>query len=139
MKLTSASLFLALSLMAGTAYARPLEGTTWRTQSGAGTVRIEACGQRTCGRILTGTPRPGQTEFDARNPNPALRTRTLIGLTILTGFIRQADFSYKGGTIYDPESGRTYRSEFRLKPDGRLEVKGCIGPICQTQIWTATR
>lgn len=139
MKLTSASLILALTLIAGSATARPLEGTTWRTQSGAGTVRIEACGQRTCGRILTGTPRAGQSELDARNPNPALRSRPLLGLTILTGFTRQADDSYKGGTIYDPESGRTYRSELKIKPDGRLEVKGCFGPICQTQIWTAVR
>ncbi|NJR20288.1 MAG: DUF2147 domain-containing protein [Hyphomonadaceae bacterium] len=79
------------------------------------------------------------SELDTNNPNPALRTRPLIGLNILSGFTRQADNSYKGGTIYNPEDGRTYRSEFRLKPDGRLEVKGCVGPICRAQIWTAVR
>jgi uncharacterized protein (DUF2147 family) len=139
MKLTTPALFLAMILSASAAQARPLEGTTWRTQSGAGTIRIEACGQRTCGRILPATPRPGQSEFDVRNPNVALRTRPLIGLNILSGFTRQPDDSYKGGTIYNPEDGRTYRSEFRLKPDGRLEVKGCVGPFCQSQIWTAVR
>jgi uncharacterized protein (DUF2147 family) len=130
---------LGLALIASAAFARPLESTTWRTQSGAGTVRIEACGTKTCGRILTGTPKAGDTGLDFRNPNLALRTRTLIGTNILTNFVRQPDDSYKGGTIYNPEDGKTYRSEFKLKADGRLEVKGCVGPFCQTQIWTPVR
>jgi uncharacterized protein (DUF2147 family) len=139
MKLPSIAITLLLTFAATSASARPLEGTTWRTQSGNGTIRIETCGQRTCGRILTGVPSQRQSEFDTRNPNPAMRTRPLIGLNILSGFTRQADNSYKGGTIYNPEDGRTYRSEFRQKPDGRLEVKGCVGPFCQTQIWTPIR
>lgn len=135
----AAAFTLSLTLIATAAYARPLEGTTWRTQSGAGTVRIEACGTKTCGRILTGTPKAGETGFDFRNPNPALRTRALVGANILSGFTRQADDSYKQGTIYNPEDGKTYRSEFKLKADGRLEVKGCVGPFCQTQVWTPVR
>ncbi len=133
------SLALAITALTSTAQARPLEGTNWRTQSGAGTVRIEACGARTCGRILTGTPKAGETGLDFRNPNSTLRTRTLIGANILSNFTRQPDDSYKGGTIYNPEDGKTYRSEFKLKTDGRLEVKGCVGPFCQTQIWTPVR
>jgi uncharacterized protein (DUF2147 family) len=133
------TLALLTVLAASNAVARPLENTTWRTQSGSGTIRIEACGARTCGRILPATPRPGQSEFDVRNPNPTLRTRPLVGLNILSNFVRQADDSYKAGTIYNPEDGKTYRSEFRLKPDGKLEVKGCVGPFCQAQTWTPVR
>lgn len=138
MKLLSA-LILGSALVATSALARPLEGTNWRTQSGAGTVRIEACGNKTCGRILTGTPKAGETGLDFRNPNPALRTRALIGANILSNFTRQSDGTYKGGTIYNPEDGKTYRSEFKMKSDGRLEVKGCVGPFCQTQVWTPVR
>jgi uncharacterized protein (DUF2147 family) len=127
------------ALLATPALARPLEGTIWRTQSGAGTIRIEACGQRTCGRILTGTPKAGETGLDFRNPTPALRTRPLIGTNILSNFVRQPDDSYKQGTIYNPEDGKTYRSEFKLRADGRLDVKGCVGPFCQTQVWTPVR
>ena len=132
-------LLSALILIASPAVSAPLEGTTWRTVGGRGTIRIEACGARTCGRILPATPRPGQSEFDVKNPNPALRTRPLVGLSILSGFTRQADDSYKGGTIYNPEDGKSYRSEFKLKRDGNLEVKGCVGPFCQTQVWTPVR
>jgi uncharacterized protein (DUF2147 family) len=133
------ALAIAFGLIATAAYARPLEGTTWRTASGSGTIRIEACGTKTCGRILTGTPKAGDTGLDFRNPNPAMRTRALIGTSILSGFTRQGDDSYKGGTIYNPEDGKTYRSEFKQKTDGRLEVKGCVGPFCETQVWTPVR
>jgi uncharacterized protein (DUF2147 family) len=132
-------LTVVLTLTATVASAQALEGTTWRTQGGNGTIRIEACGNKTCGRILPAQPRPGQSTVDDKNPNPALRTRPLVGLNILTGFTRHADNSYKGGTIYNPEDGKTYRSEFKLKRDGNLEVKGCVGPFCQAQTWTPVR
>jgi uncharacterized protein (DUF2147 family) len=123
------------SLVGSGAFAAPLEGTSWHTSSGDTTIRIEACGQRTCGRILSSVAPPGQSMLDTQNPNPALRTRSIIGLNILSGFNRQPDDSYKAGTIYNPEDGKTYRSEFRQKRNGTLEVKGCVGPFCQSQIW----
>ena len=39
------------------------------------------------------------------------------------------------GRIYDPKNGKSYRSIIRRKGPGVLEVKGCIGPFCQTQVW----
>ena len=39
------------------------------------------------------------------------------------------------GTIYDPKAGKSYRSVLRRLDANRLEVKGCIGPFCQTQVW----
>jgi uncharacterized protein (DUF2147 family) len=127
---------LALCLPPSFAFARSLEGTVWRTASGSGVIRIVPCGTKVCGNIVNGTPRPGETGLDSKNPNPALRKRPLMGLPILTGFTARPDGKHVGGQIYNPEDGRTYRSEFRLKPDGKLEVKGCVGPICQAQIWT---
>ena len=35
----------------------------------------------------------------------------------------------------DPEIDKSYASRLKRRDDGRLEVKGCIGPICQTQLW----
>jgi uncharacterized protein (DUF2147 family) len=97
------------------------------------------CGKKTCGRILTDNPGPGQSALDVNNPDPAMRTRRVVGINVLIGFTRKNDEVYKGGTIYDPNNGKTYRSEFKLKRDGNLEVKGCVGPFCQTEIWTPVR
>jgi len=35
--------------------------------------------------------------------------------------------------------GRSYRSVIRRKGRDRLEVKGCIAFLCQTQVWTRAR
>ena len=40
-----------------------------------------------------------------------------------------------GGSIYDPQSGKTYDSKLSLNPDGTLKVEGCISIICQAQTW----
>lgn len=53
---------------------------------------------------------------------------------MLEGFKQKAK-GWTGGTIYNPKEGKTYGSKIKLLADGVLEVKGCIGPICQTQHW----
>jgi uncharacterized protein (DUF2147 family) len=126
--------------LAALAHGASLEGTQWRTASGSGIVRFERCdGARLCGsivRVLT----PGQAgATDANNPDPALRSRPVQGLRILSGFNETSHGVWTGGRIYNPEDGRSYRSELRIGRDGRLQVKGCVGPICQTQHWTAAR
>ena len=61
-------------------------------------------------------------------------SRKLMGLPVLTDLRQDGDLWR--GDIYDPEGGKTYRSVIRRKSANRLEVKGCVGPFCQTQIWT---
>ena len=56
------------------------------------------------------------------------------GLTMLQGFENKSK-GWAGGTIYDPKKGKTYASRLKRLDDGVLEVKGCIGPLCQTQQW----
>jgi len=114
--------------------AEPIDGL-WTTAEKTGQVRIAACGATRCGRLakfLVPPPR-GIDQRDTNNPDKALRARKLLGLTILTGF--KADGAVWRGTIYDPKSGKSYRSVLRRIDAGRLEVKGCIGPFCQTQVW----
>jgi len=130
---------LALTLLVpGAAMAAPAPVTgRWLTVDGKALVEIGACGPALCGRIARVLkPRPGGPAVDANNPDKALRTRPIQGLTILSGFVGDGD-KWKG-RIYDPESGRTYRSELR-REGSTLKVKGCIGPFCRTQDWTAVR
>lgn len=106
----------------------------WLTEGGKALVEIAPCGTRICGRIVKILkPLPGRPETDFNNPDDKLKTRPLQGISILTGFT--ADSDRWRGRIYDPESGKTYRSE--LSRDGAgLKVKGCISFFCKTQAWT---
>ena len=67
---------------------------------------------------------PGAPRRDDYNPDPALRSRLLVGLELLE------DYRWTGrrweGKIYDPASGNTYSS--RMERDGeRLKMRGYIG------------
>ena len=42
---------------------------------------------------------------------------------------------FKGGKIYDPRSGNTYKSNLYLNEDGTLKVEGCLAFICDGEVW----
>ena len=58
----------------------------------------------------------------------------VLGLLILKGFEKKKN-DWRGGTIYDPENDKTYDARIKRLEDGDLELKGCVGPFCQTQVW----
>lgn len=117
--------------------AAPIAGR-WLTEEGNAIVTIGACGAVTCGRItrLIKGP-PSGPPVDRNNPDEKLRGRPLEGLTILTGFA-DAGKDWRG-RIYDPKSGKTYKSIVTREADGGLKVQGCIAFICRTQRWTPAR
>ena len=137
------ALILAAMAIGGAAHADPLDVYgMWATQAGSAHVSIEDCGDGTpCGTVVWMDPasmREGLTPeaaTDENNPDPALRDQPVLGLTMLSSFERKKR-DWRGGTIYDPESGKSYGSRSKRLESGELQVKGCVGPICQTQVWS---
>ena len=127
-------LLLPLSAQA----ASPITGR-WVTQSKDGVVEVYPCGESICGKLskFLVSPPAGPGAKDINNPDKALRNRTILGMNVLTGFKAAGD-EWKG-QIYDPKSGKTYRSIVYKGKSGNLVVKGCIGPFCQAQTWTPAR
>jgi uncharacterized protein (DUF2147 family) len=130
----AALLMLPLSAQA----AAPITGR-WITQSKDGVVEVYSCGENLCGKLtkFLVTPPAGPGAKDMNNPDKSLRSRTILGMNVLTGF-KAAGNEWKG-QIYDPKSGKTYRSIVYKGKSGNLVVKGCIGPFCQAQTWTPAR
>ncbi|HAQ21309.1 MAG TPA: DUF2147 domain-containing protein [Prolixibacteraceae bacterium] len=51
----------------------------------------------------------GEPEKDFNNPDPKLKTRSRLGLQILSGLkFHVSDNEWQGGRIYDPDNGKTY-------------------------------
>ena len=111
----------------------------WITEDRDAVIEIKQCGATTSGRIarFLVTPPDGLDQRDINNPNTRLRQRKLLGLPILTQF-KEEETLWRG-QIYDPNTGKSYRSVIRRKGPNVLEVKGCIGPFCQTQVWRKAR
>ncbi|WP_066526594.1 DUF2147 domain-containing protein [Erythrobacter sp. CCH5-A1] len=124
---------LAVMVPAGFA-AEPITGR-WVTAEKDAVVAIAPCGKALCGRIekFLVPPPQGNDQRDVNNPDAAKRSRKLLGISILTGLV--ADGDVWSGKVYDPKKGKTYTAYVRRKPDGTLEMKGCVGPFCQSQVW----
>lgn len=117
--------------------AQPITGR-WATVDGKAIVQIAPCGREMCGKIeKIVKPTPGRPQTDIKNPDAALRSKPLTGLALLSGFREDGDL-WKG-TIYDPESGKSYSSKVSRNANGTLKVQGCVAFFCKTQTWTPVR
>lgn len=116
----------------------------WLTSNGSAKVRVGPCAgdpARACGTIVwmkAPNASDGQPARDTKNPNPALRSRTLVGLPFIADFRREATGRWADGRIYDPDSGKTYRSTMAIGAGDALKVAGCVLVFCQAQTWTRT-
>ena len=131
-----AYVFLAAGIaLPSPAFAAEVITGRWVTAEKDAVVAIGKCGKALCGKIerFLIAPPAGNDQRDVNNSDTSKRQRRLIGTSILTGLVEDA--GVWRGQVYDPKSGRTYTSEVRRNRDGTLEVKGCFGPICQTQVW----
>ena len=62
---------------------------------------------------------------DNRNPDPALRTRKILGMNVLEKLVYDADNnSWEDGIIYDAKNGRRWNSSAYIDNQGQLKVKG---------------
>ena len=103
-------------------------------------VKIENCESYVCAKIETifvDDGRDPKLILDENNRDKALRSRAIVGINVLSGFlvkdVKQKVF--KGGRIYDPRRGREFKATLHLKDDGSLEVEGCLAFICDSEEW----
>ena len=120
---------------------------TWRTDDNRAIITIGPCSAASaatapgnaqlCGRIsrfLVAEPAGGAR--DGNNPNRTLRSRSLLGVQVLSGLSR--DGTRWTGSGYSPEEGRNFRAT--VTPNGnRLTVRGCVAIFCRTVEWTRAR
>lgn len=114
------------------------------TEQGYAHVEVTRDGDLYEGRVVwlsqplfpDGDSEAGRPKVDRLNPDPELRGQPIIGLPLMSGF-RYVDGVWKGGRIYDPETGNTYKCVLRLGEDGALKVRGYIGIslLGRTTVW----
>ena len=107
----------------------------WYTPERDSLVEIHDCGDGTpCGVVRWIDPVRGEVTHDEHNPDETLRGRPMEGVTLLSGFEAGAR-GWKGGAIYHPGQGKTYRAKVRRDGAASLRVAGCVGPICKGMTW----
>ena len=130
---------LVALLGAAAAYADNAPTGIWQTQGGDARVKISKCGDGLCGVIISMRDKidaaTGKAPVDDKNPNPALKNRPMVGVTLFSG-MRLAGPNKWAGRIYNADDGSTYASNVSIAGPEQLRVEGCIGPICGGETWT---
>ena len=124
----------ALFLLPAAAHAQASIAGVWFTEDSSSKVTITQSGNAYTGKV---TWVKTEGAVDAKNSDPSLRTRPIMGIDILTGCTGDAT-SAKGCRIYAPKRGSSYDAELSLDKDGNLKVKVKAGIGGKTQTWTRT-
>ena len=136
-------LAIALGLVHGVAAGRAKPRTdpfgVWLTQAGDAKVVVRPCGAAICGKIVW-LKQPidsatGKPQTDDKNPDPSLRTHRIVGLQLFLDMLPSTSNSWSG-RVYNADDGRSYASTVTLLDAARLEVRGCAGSLCGSEIWT---
>jgi uncharacterized protein (DUF2147 family) len=132
---------LATLFAAQAAWAQATPAGLWRTIDDDGKteksqVRIVDNGGTVTGKIEK-IADPSKQDAKCEKCSGALKDQPIVGMQIIEGMKKSADDAHwEGGTILDPNNGKTYK--LRLTPlDGGkgLEVRGYIGPFYRNQHW----
>ena len=95
----------------------------WDTNDGAEVEIYERDGIY-YGRFARFYDDPPAGGIDSHNPDPALRTRSLVGADFILKF-EFLDGKWRNGRIYNPENGKDYEADLEL--DGEvLKVRGWL-------------
>ena len=114
----------------------------WKTGEGNAMVRIYKNGDKYQGKVVwlkePIDPETGKPKVDKFHPDEASRTRPVLGLINVWGFVYQEKNVWSEGNIYDPKNGNTYSCTIKMVNPNTIEVRGFIGVslIGRTDTWT---
>lgn len=90
-------------------------------------IQVTMCGRLLCGTVLRA--------FDSRGKEVVTRN---VGKKLFWDLEPLGGGDYGHGTVYVPFLNVTAKASMVLRGD-HLSVKGCMGKICDGQVWTRVR
>jgi len=135
---------LVATFVTGVAFAQATPVGLWKsiddeTKTEKSLIRITEAGGVVGGRIEKLLGADAKQDAVCEECTDDRKGKPIVGMTIIRGVKKNAetDGLWDGGTILDPNNGKTYK--VRLTPieaGKKLEVRGFIGPFYRNQIWT---
>ena len=115
----------------------------WLSEDRDGKIEVYKTGDKYFGKLIWASKMyeaDGKTpRKDIKNSDPALRSRNLKDLVLLSNFIYD-DGVYTDGKIYDPKSGKTYSCKMTMSGE-KLNIRGYVGLsiLGRTTVWTRVK
>jgi uncharacterized protein (DUF2147 family) len=105
----------------------------WRQPDSGTLIQIFPCGGAVCAKIVWTSD---ANRLDARNPDPALRGRSLVGVELWRHAKETAPLQWSG-SAYNPADGATVYGTLHLTGEGALLVASCNLNVmpCSERTW----
>ncbi len=127
---------LFLSLLIAQAFAQDAQKIVgiWWNDTKTSKIEVKEENGKFIGTVIYINPSKyinGEPEKDTKNPDVKLRSRSRLGLQILSGLKYVAsDKQWQNGSIYDPDNGKTYDCFAWFDKDpNTLSIKGYVAGI----------
>ena len=138
MKFVGAAVLVFASCLSCAAMAGAPEGI-WLSEDGGTKGHLANCGGKLCGTVVwlerPNDPRTGKPKTDTNNPDPAKRSRPLLGLQVVHGLAPNGSDTWSG-QIYNADDGHTYQANLKVQGANAARVEGCVLKIlCKGQTW----
>ncbi len=116
----------------------------WQTEDNRAAIQMYKKGNLYYGKIVWEKEpynKNGKLTLDINNPNPNLQSRPLHNLTIVKNLKFYKNSNQYKGTIYNVESGNTFKINAELINKTILKIRGYIGIslIGRTTVWKRIR
>lgn len=124
--------------LAAAAHAQTAEDAfgVWQNPENKSHTQFYKCGSGVCGKIVKVVD--GQ-KTDDKNPDPAKRSRPVVGLVILQGAKKTGPATWSG-TLYNRADGKSYAGTLTVKSKTAVDLAGCVAAIfCKTTTFTRVR
>jgi uncharacterized protein (DUF2147 family) len=141
-------LILVLCLLISRAFAQDAQKITgfWWNDEKTSKIEVKEENGKFIGTVIYINPEKyvnGEPEKDNMNPDVKLRSRSRLGLQILSELkFNASDKEWQGGRIYDPKNGKTYDCFAWFDKDANvLNLKGYVAGIKwlgRSTAWTRT-
>ena len=133
---------LSLTAATGTAFAQATPVGLWKTiddetKTERSLVRLSDNGGVVIGKIEKLLAADAKPDSKCEKCEDDRKDKPLVGLEIVRGAKKNdAGDAWEGGTILDPNKGKTYKLRLSPKEGGKqLEVRGYMGPFYRNQTW----
>jgi len=115
----------------------------WLNKDGEAHIQIYKKGNTYAGKLSwlkSPNDDGGKPKTDKNNPESKFKSRPILGLEILNGFVYNNQV-WDYGKIYDPKSGKTYSCKLSLDGANKLNVRGYVGfsMLGRTDVWSRVK
>jgi uncharacterized protein (DUF2147 family) len=129
---------IVAAVLIGAPMANAAEPTgTWLTEKADARIRVAPCGKSLCGTVVwvkdAIDPATGKPPVDDKNPDPAKRSRKIVGMRIFS--MNLDSNGIWAGPIYNSDDGKNYAGRLLMQGADALQVNGCAGVLCGGELW----